>query len=56
MTQAELAKMVGIARVSYTNIELGNKEPSLKVALKIKEALNIKDDSIFLDTNVPKGN
>ena len=42
--------MVGISRPSYTNIELGRKNPSLKIALKIKKVLNYKDDNIFLPT------
>jgi len=56
LTQAEVANKVGIARTSYTNIENGNKNPSLKIALKIKEIFNIKNDDIFLSDNVPNGN
>ena len=40
MTQKEIAEKVGIARNTYTNIELGVKNPSLNVALKIKEVLS----------------
>lgn len=50
LTQYQVAKMVGISRPSYTNIELGRKNPSLKIALKIKKVLNYKDDDIFLPT------
>lgn len=56
LTQAELAKKLSIARTSYTNIELGLKNPSLPLALRIKEELKVKTDDIFLITNVPKGN
>lgn len=55
LTQEEVAKRVGIARTTYTNIELGDKNPSLQVALKIKEVLE-SDDDIFLLSNVPKCN
>lgn len=48
-TQEELAKKIGISRAYYTNIELGNKNPSFAVAVKIKSALNYKDDEIFLN-------
>lgn len=56
MTQEELAKKAEISRTHYTNIELGNKDPSFKVAKNIKEVLGIQDDDIFLIDNVPKGN
>lgn len=48
LTQEELARKIGIDRSTYTNIELGYKNPSLKVALKIKEELDYRDDNIFL--------
>lgn len=54
LTQASLAKMIGIARTSYTNIELGNKNPSLLIAMRIKQILNYDDDDIFLNQYVPK--
>ena len=56
MTQEQLAKKVGIARTTYTNIELGTKNPSLDVAIRIKKVLKVKDDDIFLLDNVPKRN
>lgn len=48
LTQEELAKRIGIDRSTYTNIELGYKNPSLRVALKIKRELDHQDDDIFL--------
>lgn len=54
LTQEEVAKKVGIARNTYTNIELGVKNPSFTVALKIKEAVSYYDDDIFLIFDVPK--
>lgn len=56
LTQKEVAKRVGIARTTYTNIELGDKNPSLQVALRIKEALETEDDDIFLISSVPDSN
>lgn len=48
LTQYEVAQKVGISRTTYTNIELGKKNPSLKIALRIKNALNYKEYDIFL--------
>ncbi len=46
-TQETIAKLIGINRASYTNIELGRKNPSLEIALRIKETLNYRGDDIF---------
>jgi putative transcriptional regulator len=51
LTQKELAELVNISRVTYTNIELGNKNPSLSVARKIKNALRYESDDIFFENN-----
>ena len=56
MTQQEVASAADIERVTYTNIELGNKNPSFAVAARIKKVLGCHDDDIFLVTNVSKGN
>jgi putative transcriptional regulator len=56
LTQEELSKRVGIARPSYTNIELGYKDPSFKVAVRIKQVLNYQDDDIFLEKIVHERN
>ncbi|HPT76790.1 MAG TPA: helix-turn-helix domain-containing protein [Defluviitaleaceae bacterium] len=50
LTQYEVAQKVGISTTTYTNIDLGKKNPSLKIALRIKKVLNYKDDNIFLPT------
>ena len=42
LTQEELSKMAGISRSHYTQIEAGNKTPSIKVAQDIAEVLNFK--------------
>lgn len=58
LTQQELANIVGISRVHYTQIEnnYNNKKPSLNVALSIKKALNYESDDLFLIENVPSKN
>jgi putative transcriptional regulator len=56
LTQLQVAKYVGIDRSSYSNIERGNKNPSYQVAIKLKKVLGIKDDEIFLETNVSQRN
>jgi putative transcriptional regulator len=52
LTQGELAIKIEVARTTYTNIELGEKSPSLKVALKIKKVLNYFNDDIFFNSDV----
>lgn len=56
LTHQDVASRAGIARVTYTNIEIGNKNPSLAVAVRIKQALNHTGDEIFLDDGAPKRN
>ncbi len=53
-TQAALADAVGISRNHYTQIETGDKNPSLPVAVKIKAKLCYKGDDIFLTQQAPK--
>lgn len=48
LTQEELAKKVGITRSHYTKIEVGRGNPSLPVAIKIKEVLNYINDDLFV--------
>lgn len=54
LTQQELADLVGISRVHYTQIEnnSNNKKPSLDVAIKIKKALGYVEDDLFLVSSV----
>lgn len=47
LTQKDIAKLIEINRATYTNIELGNKNPSLSVAIKIKNILKYNNDDIF---------
>ena len=47
LTQESLSNMVNIHRTYYSMIERGRKNPSLKVAISIKRALNYQYDDIF---------
>lgn len=53
LTQEYVASELSISRSAYTNIENGNKNPSLELGLKIKILFNYKSDDIFLKSNVP---
>jgi putative transcriptional regulator len=54
-TQESIANLLNINRTTYTNIELGNKNPSLKLALEIKSILKYEKDDIFLNCKCQKG-
>ena len=56
LSQEEVAEEADIARTTYTNIELANKNPSYDVSIRIKKVLKTTSDDIFLITNVPYGN
>ena len=47
MTQAQLAELVGIARVSIVSIETGRYIPTIETALRISKALQVPVDQIF---------
>ena len=47
LTQKNLSSMVNIHRSYYSMIERGRKNPSLRVAISIKKALNYQYDDIF---------
>lgn len=40
LTQQEIATAVNISRAYYTQLELGNRDPSPKVAMKIADTLD----------------
>jgi putative transcriptional regulator len=46
-TQQQFADALGISRSHYSQIETGDKSPSLEVAIKIKKALRYDGDDIF---------
>lgn len=50
-TQQQVADMIGIAKSSYCQIELGVKDPKLKTAIKISRALRFELNH-FDDRNV----
>jgi len=52
-TQATFAKEVGVSRSHYSQIETGEKEPSLRVSLKIKKTLDYPYDDIFFNHKRP---
>lgn len=56
LTQDEVAELAKISRPYYTNIEAGRKDPSISVAKRIADVLKTTVDSIFFNSNVPKGN
>ena len=47
MTQAQLAEIVGVARVSIVSIETGRFIPTIETALRISRALDVPMDQIF---------
>ena len=49
-TQQTFSAAVGASRTHYTQIETGDKQPSLKLALRIKRALGYYGDDIFDNT------
>ena len=52
-TQYTIASIVGVSRSHYQQIENGVKNPSLSLAIKIKDALNYKEDDIFYNQKSP---
>lgn len=51
-TQQTFSNAVGTSRSHYSQIETGEKYPSLRLALRIKRALNYYGDDIF-DNTIP---
>lgn len=49
-TQKTFSDAIGASRTHYSQIETGDKNPSLKLALRIKKVLRYSGDDIF--TNV----
>jgi putative transcriptional regulator len=47
MTQAELARQVGVTRQTIIAIEQGKYSPSLEVAFKIARAFKVGLDAVF---------
>ncbi len=53
-TQQSFSAIIGISRSHYSQIETGEKEPSLRVGLKIKKALGYQYDDIFFNHKSPE--
>jgi putative transcriptional regulator len=47
ITQARLAELVGVARVSIVSIENGRFIPTIETALRISKALGVLTEQIF---------
>lgn len=53
-TQQTFSAAVGTSRSHYAQIETGDKQPALRLALRIKRVLNYYGDDIF-DNTMPVG-
>lgn len=53
-TQYTFAEKVSISRNHYSQVETGDKNPCLQLALRIKNALGYHDDDMFFNSNRPK--
>lgn len=53
-TQQTFSAAVGTSRSHYAQIETGDKQPALRLALQIKRVLNYYGDDIF-DNTMPVG-
>ena len=51
LTQQEVADAAGISRVSYCNIEIGRRRPSVAVAKRIGATLKFDWTKLFDDEN-----
>lgn len=49
LTQEEIAILLGISRAHYGRIEEGERNPSLGLALNIKQLFNYENDDIFFN-------
>ena len=47
MTQQELARRVGVTRQTIISIEKGKYQPSIELALRLAQALDVSVDQIF---------
>lgn len=54
LTQAQLAELVGVARVSIVAIETGRFLPSIETALRISKALGVPIERIFWLKEAPQ--
>lgn len=52
-TQQTFSEAVGTSRSHYSQIETGEKYPSLRLAMRIKQALSYPNDDLFENTSIP---
>lgn len=52
MSQEELARHAKVSRTHLSNIETGEAQPTIDVAIRIAEALDQKVDDIFFKEDV----
>lgn len=55
LTQNEVANAAGISRVSYCNIEIGRRKPSVPVAKRIAQVLHFDWTLLFDDSTITNG-
>jgi len=53
LSQKTAADKLQLSRSHYSQIESGDKTPSLEVALRIKQTFNYSNDDIFLNVLAP---
>lgn len=53
-TQQDIAKILGISRQHYSRIELGTRNPSYNLSLRIKKYFGVIGDDIFFDYHCDK--
>ena len=51
LTQVQVAKMLGIAQVTYCNYELGNREPDFKTLKKMSNLFHVTIDELIGNEN-----
>lgn len=52
-SQQTFSEAIKISRSHYSQIETGEKDPSLKVGLRIKRVLKYQNDDIFFNAKRP---
>ena len=55
LTQEKLAELVGISTAYYSQIELGNKSPSLETLINIADAMHVSVDSLVYGASKKSG-
>ena len=56
LTQQEIADLVHVNRVTYTNWEKGKREPNFENLIKLADTLNTTTDFLLGKTNIDFGN